>query len=180
MILPPDLFSFPQSSEPRKKVPVVRTTQGECNSKPLDKRTPRRRGEEEGREGDEEEVVGDVEVISVSNKKSSTFPSMSSSPSISLIVRCMVFLYISLSICMRGPCTAAPLLRLSILNAMQLLSATCGMIPPNASNSLTSVPFPMPPMEGLQLNAPIERKLEETKAVRAPPRADEAAASQPA
>ena len=58
--------------------------------------------------------------------------------------------YMLRSICALGENTAGPFVRLSILICTAHLSAIFPIIPPRASTSLTSCPFDVPPMLGLQ------------------------------
>ena len=82
--------------------------------------------------------------------------------------------------CALGPLTAGPFLRLSILKCIPEASMMRPIIPSNASISLTKWPFPIPPIDGLQLISPTDSRRWVTRIVSAPARADAAAASQPA
>ena len=69
---------------------------------------------------------------------------------------------------------------MSMRNWMRERSVAMPMMPPNASTSRTTVPLATPPMAGLQLIWPMPSRLGVTIRVRAPMRADAAAASTPA
>ena len=80
----------------------------------------------------------------------------------------------------QGPRTAAPLDRLSRRNWMPAASASRPITPSSASISRTRWPLPRPPMAGLQDISPRVSILWVSSRVRAPVRADAAAASHPA
>jgi hypothetical protein len=65
-------------------------------------------------------------------------------------------------------------------NWMRARSVAIPITPPSASTSRTTVPLATPPMAGLQLIWPIPSRFGVTSSVRAPMRADAAAASTPA
>ena len=125
---------------------------------------------------------------SKSSTLASTVVSVRSSPSSSLlplqlpsrIRSCIAAWYRSRSICPRGPLTAGPFLLLSIRKCTPARSAASPIIPPSASTSFTKWPLPMPPIDGLHDNSPMVSTRWVMRAVRAPVRAEDVAASQPA
>ena len=80
----------------------------------------------------------------------------------------------------RGPCTAGPLLRLSMRNWMPPASIARPMMPSSASISRTRWPRPSPPMAGLQDMAPIVASLCVPAGCAHPSGRSPPAASQPA
>lgn len=76
--------------------------------------------------------------------------------------------------------TAAPLLRFNIFQLIPLSSAAFPMTPPHASISRTSIPFPIPPILGLQDISPIFCMFDVYNIVFAPALAAADAASVPA
>ena len=93
---------------------------------------------------------------------------------------CITRRYWARSIWARGPRTAGPLARFRSRNWMVARSASRPMTPSSASISRTRWPLPRPPMAGLQDITPIDWGSWVSSAVRAPMRAEAAAASQPA
>jgi hypothetical protein len=73
--------------------------------------------------------------------------------------------------------TAGPLDRLSTTAMTAASSATFPITPSSASTSLTNVPFPTPPMDGLHDSSPVVVRLEVRSKVRAPEREEGVAAS---
>ena len=87
-----------------------------------------------------------------------TSPSKIFRLSCDLISFCINVLYKSLSACDLVAHTAGPFFLLRVLKCIPAASAALAITPPRASNSLVRWPFPIPPIEGLQLICPMVLK----------------------
>ncbi len=154
------ILEAPIWTVPRKKVPVVMTTQGAKYSNPVFSAMP---------------LISSCSMI-----KDSTMVCLRSR--FSAVSRtCFMFReYMFLSFWVRVDWTAGPLRVFRVLYWIAEESDTFAIQPPRASISLTSCPLAVPPMEGLQGMAAILSMSMVSKRVLQPMRAAARAASHPA
>ena len=159
-VLPPRVMHSPVCNNPRRKVPVVKTTARACSSPGPSTTTPAARSPAETR--------------------AETSPSITVSPGQDSTACLILCRYLRRSACAREERTAAPLEEFSVRNWMPVSSIALPISPNSASTSLTSCPLPKPPMAGLHDISPIVSALSVISAVFAPRRAATSAASIPA